>query len=321
MPEISQHNRQAEKADVGHDNHGLLKALIGDGRPLLLLSGFALVLAGEFALFLSATKHFLPHDVDYLGMTAEQLCGFNNCRVVYFMFHDRVAFGGALLAIGALYMWLAEFPLRQRQAWAWWTFVVSGIFGFGSFLAYPGYGYLDTWHGVATLPILPCFITGLVKLRSYLQAPTGIGSLLRPGPGGWLAFAFRVGSGASSRGSGRHDCGRPDCDDLWHDARVCATGFSLHGPGKVGPADNQRAPDTLNCPRPRGLWRRDLYHGNHRTSLRVVRQTLKEPLADIVFRRGRRVCSKQSGFIRLWVTTICFTWRLRLSGQSCSSPV
>jgi len=176
------------RRDNGRDDRGLLSALLGDGRPLLLLSGLALVLAGGFALFLSASKHFLPHDVDYLGMTAEQLCGINNCRVVYFMFHDRVAFGGALIAIGVLYMWLAEFPLRRGEAWAWWTFVVSGIFGFGSFLAYLGYGYLDTWHGAATLLILPCFVIGLAKSRAYLEAPRGIGSLSRPGASvSWLS--------------------------------------------------------------------------------------------------------------------------------------
>jgi MFS family permease len=175
------------------DDRGILPVLLGDGRPLLLLSGLALILAGGFALFLSANKHFLPHDVHYLGMTAEQLCGFNNCRVVYFMFHDRVAFGGALLAIGSLYMWLAEFPLRRRQAWAWWAFVVSGIFGFGSFLAYLGYGYLDTWHGVATLMILPCFLIGLIKSRSYLQLPRGVRVLLKPGAAvNWLS-PFGVG--------------------------------------------------------------------------------------------------------------------------------
>lgn len=48
---------------------------------------------------------------------------------------------------------MAEFPLRHRQAWSWWLFVITGAIGFGSFLAYLGYGYLDTWHGVATLLI------------------------------------------------------------------------------------------------------------------------------------------------------------------------
>src|SRR5258705_1484838 len=176
MQEITNNRRDNDRDDLG-----LLGALLGDGRPLFLLSRLALVLAGGFALFLSASKYFLPHDVDYLGMTAEQLCGINNCRVVYFMFHDRVAFGGALIAIGVLYMWLTEFPLSRGEAWSWWTFVVSGIFGFGSFLAYLGYGYLDTWHGAATLLILPCFVIGLAKSRAHLQAPRGIGSLFKPG--------------------------------------------------------------------------------------------------------------------------------------------
>lgn len=175
------------------DDRGLLQALLGDGRPLLLFSGLSLVLAGGFALFLSANKHFLPHDVQYLGMTAEQLCGFQNCRVVYFMFHDRVAFGGALIAIGALYMWLTEFPLRQGKAWAWWLFIVSGVSGFGSFLAYLGYGYLDTWHGVATMLLLPLFIAGLVTTHSLLDQPRGIRSLFKPGADvSWLS-SFGVG--------------------------------------------------------------------------------------------------------------------------------
>lgn len=114
-------------------------------------------------------------------MTAEQLCSINNCRVVHFMFHDRVAFGGALISIGALYMWLAEFPLRQGEAWAWWLFILSGVSGFGSFLAYLGYGYLDTWHGAGTLVLLPMFIVGLARSRSHLKPQQGLRSLLRPG--------------------------------------------------------------------------------------------------------------------------------------------
>ena len=162
------------------DDRGLLQALVGDGRPLLIFTGLCLVLSGCFALFLSATGQFLPHDVQFLGITAEELCAINQCRIVQFMFHDRVSFGGALISTGALYMWLAEFPLRRGKAWAWWLFVVTGLVGFGSFLAYLSYGYLDTWHGVATLLLLPFFLAGLVRSYIELPKPAPVRALFRP---------------------------------------------------------------------------------------------------------------------------------------------
>ena len=81
------------------------------------------------------------------------------------MIHDRISFGGSLIAIASLYVWMAAFPLRDGEQWAWWTLTTSGITGFGSFLTYLSYGYLDTWHGAATLVLLPCFLWGLWKLR------------------------------------------------------------------------------------------------------------------------------------------------------------
>jgi MFS family permease len=182
-------------ASADRDNRGLIEALIGDGRPLLVFAGLCLVLAGGFALFLSATHRFLPHDVQFLGMTAEQLCGIQNCRVVYFMFHDRVSFGGALIAIGSLYVWLAEFPLRKGEAWAWWLFVISGIAGFGSFLGYLGYGYLDSWHGIATLLLIPFFIGGLVKSFSLIETPARFSSLTQTGTSVPWFSRFGIGRG------------------------------------------------------------------------------------------------------------------------------
>ena len=144
---------------------GLLRELIGDGRPALSLTAVALFLSGLFAIFLSFRRQFLPQDVAFLGMTAQDLCTFADCRIVRFMFHDRVAFGGTLIAVATLYLWLAAFPLRQGVAWAWWAFVASGVLGFGSFLSYLGYGYLDSWHGTASIALLPVFLTGLVASR------------------------------------------------------------------------------------------------------------------------------------------------------------
>jgi hypothetical protein len=148
----------------------LFEAIVGDGRPLIVFTGICLALSGAFALFQSSTGQFLPHDVAFLQMAPQDLCGINQCRIVHFMFHDRVSFGGALVAIAVLYFWLAEFPLAAGEAWAWWTLLASGIVGFGSFLTYLGYGYLDTWHGAATLVLLPCFVTGLWLSRGAREA-------------------------------------------------------------------------------------------------------------------------------------------------------
>jgi hypothetical protein len=144
---------------------GLLPALVGDGRALFKLFALALAGSGGFALFQAATGHFLPQDVAYLGMDAQRLCTFYGCRVVHFMVHDRVSFGGVLLALSVMYLWLAEFPMKRGESWAWWAFAISGTAGFLSFLAYLGYGYLDTWHGAATLALVPLFVWALVRTR------------------------------------------------------------------------------------------------------------------------------------------------------------
>ena len=174
---------------MAYDSRGFLEALVDDGRPLIILTGLCLGLSGAFALFQSATGHFLPHDTEYLQMTPQELCGINECRIVHFMFHDRVSFGGTLIAVAVLYVWLAIFPLKAGDAWSWWALCFSGLLGFGSFLTYLGYGYLDTWHGAATLALLPNFIAGLWKSRGLIVSKTVADerddswrSLLRPSP-------------------------------------------------------------------------------------------------------------------------------------------
>src|SRR5262245_37769384 len=172
---------------------GFFEALVGDGRPLLKLTGIALIGSGLFAFFLAGTGHFLPHDIAYLGMTADELHSVAHGRLVHFMMHDRVSFGGAIVAVGVLYLWLAEFPLRAGKAWAWWTFLFSGIAGFSSFLAYLGYGYLDSWHGAATLVLLPIFTVGLYKSSQLLRPLPSARVLLRPGDTPPLRSAYGVG--------------------------------------------------------------------------------------------------------------------------------
>lgn len=144
------------------------------------LSAWMLIVSGLFAVLLGISGRFLPHDESFLGMSARDLCALHGCRIVHFMIHDRVSFGGAVTAIGILYLWLAEAPLRRGQVWAWWALLLSGSVGFGSFFAYLGYGYLDSWHGLASLALLPCFLLGLVTPIHTGNNQDGILRLLQP---------------------------------------------------------------------------------------------------------------------------------------------
>jgi hypothetical protein len=188
---VSDANRPIRGDD---EDVGLLPALAGDGRPLVTLTALVLIGSGLFALFLSATGHFLPHDEQFLGMTARDLCALHGCRIVHFMYHDRASFGGALVSVGLLYLWLSHFPLRRGEAWAWWALLLGGAAGFLSFLAYLGYGYLDTWHGVATLALLPCFAWGMGRTyRQVLVPPKDLRTLLRPSRPLRLSTRYDVG--------------------------------------------------------------------------------------------------------------------------------
>jgi len=161
------------------ENRGIVSAFISNGIFPFILMGIILILTGIFLITQSIMGKFLPHDIESLGMSAAQLSVFNNGTIVNFMFHDRISFGGSLIAVGLLYMWLAEFPLRNKEAWAWWLFLLSGMYGFGSFLSYIGYGYFDLWHAVGTVCLLPIYFLGLICSYRYIEGEKNIRCLLK----------------------------------------------------------------------------------------------------------------------------------------------
>ena len=168
---------------------------------MLTLSGIVLLASGVFAIVQASTGHFLPHDVAFLGMTAEELCRLQGCRIVHFMIHDRISFGGVLIAIGVLYVWLTSVLHRRHESWAWWALAASGTAGFLSFLSYLGHGYLDTWHGAATLLLLPMFAGGLFRsrgLRCEVVGPQGLD--LHSGDGIGRALLLLTSIGISAAG-------------------------------------------------------------------------------------------------------------------------
>src|SRR5919197_4394410 len=76
---------EALHSSVREEDEGLIPLLVGDGRSLLVLTALALLFSGGFALFLAVRREFLPHDIQYLGMSAEALCAVGGGRVAAFI--------------------------------------------------------------------------------------------------------------------------------------------------------------------------------------------------------------------------------------------
>lgn len=171
----------SSELSADRQSRGVVRAWIADGTGLLTAAALGLLAAGSFAWFLAVTDQLLPHDLAWLSITEDDLRRVADGRLLRFMAHDRAAFGGTLIAIAVLDLWLIRIPLAAGRSWAWWALALAGGVGFLSFLTYLGTGYLDTWHGLATLVLLPMYALGLVATRGTLREPTGLRSLAASG--------------------------------------------------------------------------------------------------------------------------------------------
>ena len=166
---------------MDRESQSVVRDWMADGTGLLSVAALGLLAAGLFAWFLAVTNQLLPHDLAWLSITEDELRRVADGRLVHFMAHDRAAFGGTLIAIAMLDLWLIRVPLAAGRSWAWWTLALAGGVGFFSFLTYLGTGYLDTWHGIATLVLLPMYTLGLAVTRGTLKEPTGLPALADSG--------------------------------------------------------------------------------------------------------------------------------------------
>jgi hypothetical protein len=174
--------------DATVDDPSLWRILAGDGSPPLALFAVGLGLAGSFAWFLSIVGDALPHELRFLGLTLAELRTIADGRVADFMTHDRVAFGGTLIAMAVVYLWLIAVPVRQGERWAWRLVAITGLIGFASFVAYVGSGYIDGWHATAASGLLAVFLPGLVLTRRHLN-PRVADHANRPPWPGWRTLA------------------------------------------------------------------------------------------------------------------------------------
>ena len=177
------------------DEPGLLTSIWRDGRGLLPVMALGLLAAGGFAWFLAVTNQLLPYYLAWLTISEADL-------------RARSPAGGSSTS------WPTTGPPSEghrrdqrpvpvadplparggRGTWAWWLLAPGGGFGFITFLlSYLGTGYLDSWHGLATLVLLPLFVVGLARTWPELRRPRGIRSLLDRR--GWLDLRSGAGVG------------------------------------------------------------------------------------------------------------------------------
>lgn len=118
--------------------------LVGSGRALLLITAAGMTCAGLTILVVGMTCVFVPQDVAYLGLTADEMHAFNP-RLVPLIAHDRAGFGGAVCCCGIALFFCVRCGTPSRTLW--WVLALVGVVGFGTAIGvHPAIGYSDALH-------------------------------------------------------------------------------------------------------------------------------------------------------------------------------
>lgn len=139
-------------------------------------------------MLLATTATLLPSDTSYLGMGTSSLCAIDDCRLLDFLAHGRMSYGGALVGVGVMTGWLTAGPLRRDEPWAWWTLLFAAAATFGSFLTFlVSHGYFDWTLALFLLTCAPLCALGL--WLTHRRAKHGVGlvdAFREPDVKGWV---------------------------------------------------------------------------------------------------------------------------------------
>jgi hypothetical protein len=117
---------------------------------LLLGSAIGLLGAGLVIMTVGATCVFVPQDLDFMGVTVNELNAINP-RLVPLIAHDRAGFGGGLCCCGVTLIGCLLYGDASRALWQ--ALAIAGILGFGTaILVHPSIGYTSFTH------LLPAYL-------------------------------------------------------------------------------------------------------------------------------------------------------------------
>lgn len=135
------------------------------GQLLLVVQAAGLLAAGAAIAALGSTQVFVREDLAYLQMNRSEIEAIHP-RLVGIIAHDRAAFGGMLLSVGAVVLYCAMWGFERGRAWLWWMLFVGGTLGYMTTIVVHGcVGYTDFRH------LLPANL-GLIELWVALSLST-----------------------------------------------------------------------------------------------------------------------------------------------------
>jgi hypothetical protein len=126
-----------------------------------IVLGAGMAAGALLAAWIALTTVLMPYDEEFLGASRDEIAAFNP-RILDFMTHDRITLAGTMLTIALLYVALGLFGIRRGHHWAQRSVVYSALFGFFTFFAFIGFGYLDPLHAFVTAVLCQLFLLVVV---------------------------------------------------------------------------------------------------------------------------------------------------------------
>ena len=143
------------------------------GQLCLVVQAVGLLLAGGVITLVGSAYVFVDSDLVFLGATHDTIRQLHP-NLVPLVAHDRVTFGGMLLASGVAVLVTALWGLRRGERWLWWTLAAGG---FPAYLAtlwiHHGIQYTDMLHLSPVFIGLALHIVGLVLTAAFLNDTDG----------------------------------------------------------------------------------------------------------------------------------------------------